>query len=60
MPSDFEAPCGVPAAIETTSVSPDADTGICLFTTVLSPSWPYPLYPQAQTEPSDFRATVWY
>jgi len=38
--------------------SPLTCTGVVLFVVVPSPNWPLLLSPQAQTVPSDFRATV--
>ncbi len=40
-------------------LSPLVCTGVLWPVSVLSPSWPKALSPQAQTVPSDFSATVW-
>jgi hypothetical protein len=40
-------------------LSPLVCTGVFRLVVVVSPSWPKPLVPQAQTVPSDFNATVW-
>ena len=40
-------------------VSPETRTGVGLLVVVLSPSWPNPFNPQAQTVPLSLRAIVW-
>ncbi len=59
VPSDFSvAMWASPAMTAVTPVSAFTCKGVSWSFVVVSPSWPLPLYPQVQTVPSDFSATL--